>query len=133
MRVRTLRVSLEEQFVYLGLENGDVYVVAVKMYLCLLSNRGDGNVILFKQSINVKNDVIVIIKRGKLVVVHSVDGIIVVHPKIGTRNEFRKVLQEVLKGLRTPVADLGHPDLLQVHARCLPILPLHVSVVVKGE
>ena len=34
MRVRTLRVSLEEQFVYLGLENGDVYVVAVKMYLC---------------------------------------------------------------------------------------------------
>lgn len=133
MRVRTLRVSLEEQFVYLGLENGDVYVVAVKMYLCLLSNRGDGNVILFKQSINVKNDVIVVIKRGKLVVVHSVDGIIVVHPKIGTRNEFRKVLQEVLKGLRTPVADLGHPDLLQVHASCLPILPLHVSVVVKGE
>ena len=133
MRVRTLRVSLEEQFVYLGLENGDVYVVAVKMYLCLLSNRGDGNVILFKQSINVKNDVIVVIKRGKLVVVHSVDGIIVVHPKIGTRNEFRKVLQEVLKGLRTPVADLGHLDLLQVHASCLPILPLHVSVVVKGE
>lgn len=35
MSVRTLRVSLEEQFVYLGLENGDVYVVAVKMYLCL--------------------------------------------------------------------------------------------------
>ena len=30
LSVRTLRVSPEEHFVYLGLENGDVYVVAAK-------------------------------------------------------------------------------------------------------
>ena len=106
MSVRTLRVSLEEQFVYLGLENGDVYVVAVKMYLCLLENRGDGNVVLLKQSININNNAVVVIKGDELVVVQSVVGVVVVLPKIGARDEFRKVLQEILKGLRALVADL---------------------------